>query len=122
MIEFRDHESFEKEISILERRFKNIRMSLRGFHKLCEIHFHPLNPSPRISPGKLHRVIQNDVWTLWKTELSIIKSGLRPNQYPRMWFAVKGATIVFLCIATHIDNYNDKEMGDIALTRVTDIF
>ena len=59
---------------------------------------------------------------MWKIELVIPKSGLRPNQYPRMWFAVKGFNIVFLCIATHIDNYNDKEMNKIALSRVTDIF
>ena len=122
MIEFRNHDNFEKEIAIFEQRFQNVRISLQGFQKLCEIHFHPMKPSPRISPGKLHRIIQNDVWILWKTELPIIKSGLRTNQYPRVWFAVKGATIVFLCMATHIDKYSDKKMNTLAQSRVTDLF
>ncbi|MFA6315096.1 MAG: hypothetical protein WC648_01860 [Candidatus Paceibacterota bacterium] len=122
MIEFRNHDGFEKEVSVFERRFKNVRFSLSGFKKLCEIHFNPLKPSPRIAPGKLHRITQNDVWSLWKTELPIIKSGLRPNQYPRIWFVVQGNTIVFLCMATHIDKYDDEEMNRIAQSRVTDLF
>ena len=122
MIEFRNHDSFETEIILFERRFKNVRMSLDRFHTLCEIHFHPTEPSIRISPGKIHRITQNDSWTLWKTELPIIGSGLRPNQYPRMWFAVKGSTIVFLCMTTHIDNYNDVKMDKLAMSRVTDFF
>ena len=122
MIEFRNHDSFEKEVIIFEKRFQNVRNSLHGFHKLCEIQFHPTKPSPRISPGKLHRITHNDTWTLWKTELPIIKSGLRPNQYPRIWFAVKGAIIIFLCMATHIDNYDDTHMNKLAISRVTDFF
>jgi len=122
MIEFRHHDGFEKEIVDFERKFQNARLSLHGFQKLCEIQFHPVKPSVRISPGKLHRVTQNDVWTLWKTELPIIKSGLRPNQYPRIWFAIKGSTIIFLCMATHIDNYDDESMNILATSRVTDFF
>src|SRR3990167_1198705 len=117
MIEFRNHEGFEKEIAALEkRRFRYIRESLEGFMRLCEIHFHPTKPERRIQPGKLHRVTQNEIWTLWKIELAIMKSGLRQNQYPRIWFVVSGATIAFLCVATHIDNYRDNEMDKIALS------
>ncbi len=50
------------------------------------------------------------------------KAGLRPNQYPRVWFAVKGSIIAFLCIATHIDNYDDETMNRRALERVADMF
>ena len=88
---------------------------------MCESHFHPANPQTRINPGKLHRVTQNNVWTLWKTELPVIKSNLRPNQYPRMWFAQSGAVIAFLCITSHIDNYKDGVMDTLAFSRVTDI-
>ncbi|TSC90744.1 MAG: Uncharacterized protein CEN92_395 [Candidatus Berkelbacteria bacterium Licking1014_96] len=123
MIEFQYHISFEKEIAALEkRRLRNLRESLSGFQKLCEVHFHPISPELRINPGKLHRVTQNDVWVMWKIELAIIKSGLRPNQYPRIWFAVSGSTIAFLCISTHIDNYKDSDMDRLALSRVADIF
>ncbi len=123
MIEFRYHDGFEKEIAALERRrLRHIRESLSGFQKLCEFHFHPTNPQTRIHPGKIHRVTQNDVWTMWKTELPVIKSNLRPNQYPRMWFAIRGNTIIFLCISSHIDNYTDEDMNRLALSRVSDFF
>lgn len=123
MIEFRYHPLFEKEIAVLEkRRLRYLRESLNGFQKLCEVHFHPINPEVRIKPGKLHRVTQNDVWTLWKIELAVIKSGLRPNQYPRIWFVVSGSAISFLCISTHIDNYKDSAMDSLASSRATDTF
>ena len=123
MIEFRYHDGFEKEIAALERRrLPYIRESLSGFQRLCEIHFHPTNPERRINPGKLHRVTQNDVWTMWKIELAVIKSGLRPNQYPRIWFVVSGDKIAFLRISSHIDNYNDGEMDRVAISRAADLF
>jgi len=123
MIEFRYHDGFEKEIAALEkRRLRYIRDSLSGFQRLCEVHFHPTNPEQRIAPGKLHRVTQNDVWTIWKTELAVKDSGLRPNQYPRIWLVVSGAIIAFLCISSHVENYSDDEMDRIALSRTTDLF
>lgn len=123
MIEFRYHPAFEKEIAALKkRRLRYIKESLYGFQKLCEFHFHPTNPEVRIDPGKLHRVTQNDIWTMWKIELVVIKSGLRPNQFPRIWFVVSGATIAFLCIADHVKNYKDSEMDRLALSRATDLF
>jgi hypothetical protein len=123
MIEFRCHNGFEKSVAALEKqRLRHIRKSLEGFEKLCDFHFHPTNPQLRIAPGKLHRITQNDVWTMWKTELPIIKSGLRPNQYPRIWFAQKGATVVFLCISSHTDNYNDEDLNHLALSRAADFF
>lgn len=122
-MEFHYHSVFEKEVAALEkRRLRFIRESLTGFQKLCEVHFHPTNPQSRINPGKLHRVTQNDVWTMWKTELVIIKSGLRPSQYPRVWFAVSGETLYFLCLSDHVDNYNDGDMDRLALSRITDFF
>ena len=123
MITFSRHDGFEREIAALEkRRLRYVRKSLEGFQKLCEFHFHPTSPQPRIAPGKLHRVSQNDIWTMWKTELSVIKSNMRPNQYPRIWFAQSGDRIVFLCISSHIDNYRDKEMSTLAMSRVSDFF
>jgi hypothetical protein len=123
MMKFRYHPSFEKEIAALEkRRLCHLRESLNGFQKLCQFHFHPTNPESRINPGKLHRVTQNDIWTMWKIELAVIKSGLRPNQFPRIWFVVSGSALAFLCISDHIENYKDKEVDTLALTRVTDMF
>ena len=122
MIEFLYHDGLQKEIAALERRFRNIREGLKSFERLCEVQFNPTDPKQIIAPAKLHRVTQNDIWSMWKVELVIPKSNLRPNQYPRMWFAVKGSVIAFLCISTHIDNYKDGAMDNLASVRVTDIF
>ncbi len=122
MIQFLYHDNIQKEIASLEKRFRTIREGFSSFERLCEIQFHPANPRQIVAPAKLHRVIQNDIWTLWKAELVIPNSGLRPNQWPRVWFAVKGAIIVFLCVSSHVDNYNDEEMNSIALSRVADFF
>ena len=118
MIDFISHPKFEKEISALERRFNNTKEGLKSFERLCGVQFNPENPQRIIAPAKLHRIRQNDIWTLWKIELAV--KGLRSNQFPRMWFCVQGAKIGFLCIGTHIDNYND--MDNEALGRLTDIF
>ncbi|MFA5777277.1 MAG: hypothetical protein WC906_02470 [Parcubacteria group bacterium] len=120
MIDFISHPLFEKETAKLKRRFSFLDKALEAFKMLCEFQFHPLNPQQRIAPAKLHRIKQNDLWSIWKIELAV--PGLRPNQFPRVWFAVKGSSIAFLCIATHVDNYNDNQITQISLGRVSDIF
>ena len=122
MIQFLYHDGIQKEIAALEWRFRTIRNGLSSFERLCEVQFNPTNPRQVIAPAKLHRVTQNDIWTLWKIELVIPNSGLRPNQWPRMWFVVKGAIIAFLCISSHVDNYNDEDMNRLALSRASDFF
>ena len=122
MIDFIYHPKFEKEVAALERRFKNIRDGLKSFQMLCEVQFHPINPRVVITPAKLHRIKQSNIQSLWKIELVISKSNLQPNQFPRMWFCAQGTKIGFLCIATHIDNYRDNNINEIALKRLSDIF
>jgi hypothetical protein len=121
MNEFFYHEGIVKEIAALKRRFRNMENGLKYFERLCEVQFCPINPQQVVAPAKLHRIVQTDICTIWKVELIVPDSGLRPNQYPRMWFAVKGSTIAFLCIGSHIDNYDDGEMERIAMQRVVDI-
>lgn len=122
-MEFFYHDSVQKEVTTLEKRFRTIRNGLASFERLCETQFHPTNPKQILAPAKLHRVTQfENVWTLWKIELVIPNSGLRPNQWPRLWFAVKGTMIVFLCVSSHVNNYDDEAMNRLALSRVTDFF
>lgn len=120
MINFISHLSFEKEAAKLKRRFSLLDKALESFKMLCEFQFHPFNPQQIIAPAKLHRVTQNDLWSIWKIELAV--PGLKPNQFPRVWFAVKGSNIAFLCIVSHIDNYSDNQINQIAIGRVSDIF
>jgi hypothetical protein len=74
-----------------------------------------------IAPAKLHRVTDNGIWTLWKVELVIPNSGLRPNQWPRLWFVVKGEVIALLCVASHVDNYDDEDVNRRAISRAQDL-
>lgn len=120
MLNFIEHPSFSKEKLKLNKKVRNLEKGLNSFYRLCEVQFHPLAPKQVISPAKLHRVTQNDRWTIWKVELVV--PGLRPNQFPRVWFAVQGASVAFVCLATHIANYSDNEMNKIAVERVSDIF
>ena len=122
MIEFLYHDGIQKEIAALTRRFRTIREGFASFERLCEVQFNPTSPQQVVAPAKLHRITQNDLWTLWKVELVIPNSGLRPNQWPRMWFVVKGAIIAFLCVSSHIDNYKDSKMDSLALSRISDLF
>ena len=93
-IEFLYNDSLNKEIATLERRFRSIRDAFYKFEKLCKEQFHPINPRQVIGPGKLHRITQNGIYTIWKVELAVF--GLRPSQFPRVWLAVEGSTIAFL--------------------------
>ncbi|MEK7213531.1 MAG: hypothetical protein AAB637_00235 [Patescibacteria group bacterium] len=122
MIEFFYHDNIQKEIAVFEKRFRAIREAIAIFERLCNTQFNPTKPQQIIAPAKLHRVTQNTMWTLWKIELVVPNSSLRPNQYPRMWFAVKGANIAVLCMTTHIDNHSDEKMNKVALSRITDLF
>lgn len=120
MIDFYSHPLCVSEIADLKRRFHHIDEGVESFKKLCEVQFHPTTPRQIIAPGKLHRVTQNDIWALWKIELAI--KGVRSNQSPRIWFAVKGSTIVFLCAKSHPDNYDDNEVNASATDRATEFF
>ena len=122
MMEFFYHDGIEKEIAAYERRFRGIRMGFSHFERLCNVQFDPQFPKQVITSGKLHRIRQEEVWAMWKIELAVPDCGLRPNQYPRVWFAVKGENIAFLCMSSHIDNYDNTEMETLAFSRITDIF
>ena len=122
MLEFLYHDGMQKEIAALERRLRHLKEGFAAFERLCQVQFNPTDPKQVIAPAKLHRITQNELWTMWKVELVVPNAGLRPNQYPRVWFAVKGAIVVFLCMGNHMDNYDDAEMDRLALARVTDIF
>lgn len=123
MLNYYSHSSFKKETAKLKRgRFISIEKAIEDFKRLAEVQFHPLNPRQVITPAKLHRVTQNAVWSIWKIELVIPKSGLKPNQFPRMWFAIKGQEVALLIIVSHTDGYDNNKMDRLAAERVNDIF
>jgi len=109
MLNFVFHPRFEKESASLKQRFPFFDSGLDSFKRICEVQFDPINPRQIIPPAKLHRIKSFNNFSIWKIELAV--KNLRPNQFPRVWFAVQGATVAFLCVATHIDNHDDNSMA-----------
>ena len=120
MFNFIFHSHFEKQAVSLKRRFPHFEAGLESFKMICEIHFDLINPKQVIAPAKPHRVMCFGSVTIWKIELAV--KNVRSNQCPRVWFAIQGATVAFLCVATHIDNYDDNFMNREAETLVGSIF
>jgi hypothetical protein len=122
MLEFLNHPEFDRETADIIRRFRTFNDGFDSFKLICERQFDPVNPQFVIPPGKIHHRKKTELFSIWKIELVLPNSGLRPNQFPRVWFAVQGIKIAFLCVGTHMDNYSDNEMDTVAESRATDIF
>jgi len=120
MLDFIFHPRFVKVAANLKRRFPFFEAGVDSFKRICEKQFDPINPQQVITPAKLHRIKCFENFTIWKVELSV--KNLRSNQSPRVWFAVRGATIVFLCVATHVDNHDDNTMNREAEVIVGSVF
>ena len=113
------HDAFDKDIKELLKKYPSFNEGLVKSKRLFEVQFDPVCPVAVIGPGKLHRVTQNQTWTIWKHE--VIVKGLRPGQWPRVWFAVSGSTITFLLANTHINNYDTNDCDQLALSRYMEI-
>ena len=120
MINFISSPGFEKESAALQRRFSSFEDGLESFKRICLVHFDFVKPQQVIAPGKLHRVKDCDSYTIWKVEMAV--KNLKSNHSPRVWFAIKGSTLVFLCARTHIDNYDNNEVDRIAYSISTNYF
>lgn len=118
---WQEHNSFAKELKRICGKYPQVKDGIAMVKKLLSVQFNPLQPEEVIAPGKIHRVHGNNIWELWKVEVLVPKSGLRPNQWPRMWFSVSGETITFLVIAIHTSNYDNNEMDRLAIKRLSDI-
>jgi hypothetical protein len=114
---FSEHPAFTREMKSLQKRL-DVDTGMARVKKLLAVHFDPENPKPVIDHGKLHRLKATDIWSLWKVEVMVV--GLRPSQWPRVWFLLRGATITFLVGASHAQNYSDNEMERLALDRLLD--
>ena len=78
------------------------------------------NPSLVDEPRGLHRLTANEDYTLWKLGGVMIK-GLRPGQWPRLWFAViedPCPCLVPLELRMHGDGYQDNQVEASALALI----
>lgn len=119
---FLRHDQFSGELKQLVKKYPGTTAGLSAVERLLEKQFDPTSPDEVIAPGKIHRIHQNAIWSLWKVEMAVPGSGLRPSQWPRMWFAVSGDKIVLLTIVSHTQNYDDNTIDKIAIERASDFF
>lgn len=115
------HPDFNSEFAKVCKKYPQISQGVDSIKLLLARQFDPMSPSIVIAPGKIHRVRADATWELWKVEVVVPKSGLRPNQWPRMWFSVSGDTITLLAIATHMQNYDNNTVDALALKRLADV-
>jgi hypothetical protein len=116
-ISFSEHQAFAREIKAIQKKLKT-GVGLESVKKLLAAHFDTEDPKQAIAPGKLHHIKTSDIWSLWKVE--VFATGLKPNQWPRVWFLRSGSAITFLVCASHTQNYDDNEMERLALDRLSD--
>jgi hypothetical protein len=125
-MQFHEHDSYKTEFKAICKKQKQLISAINDgiakVSKLLAIQFDPTNPQPVIPPGKLHRVSGYETWELWKVEVVLTGTTLRPNQWPRMWFAVSGDKMVFLCIVAHMQNYDNNTVDGTATDRASDFF
>lgn len=113
------HDGFDKDIKKLGKKYPSIHTSITQTQRLLSVQFNPTDPKEIIGPGKLHRVTENQTWAIWKYEVAV--KGLRPNQWPRFWFAVSGKTITFLVANSHVNNYDNNECDRLSIDRFSEI-
>ncbi len=118
---WQQHDEFVAELKKICKKYPQVDDGVERIKRLLAAQFDPQSPEAVIAPGKIHRVRADTTWMLWKVEVLVPKSGLRPNQWPRMWFGVSGETITLLAIATHMQNYDNNAIDIQALKRLTDI-
>lgn len=112
-----------QECSRFSSEFKKVCKKQKGLEdgfgkakRLLASYFDPVNPNRAvIAPGKIHHRKDCDGWELWKLEVMVVN--LKPNLWPRVWFAVCGDTITFLAINTHNSGYDDSWVQNEALER-----
>jgi hypothetical protein len=115
------HDGFEKDFKRLSKKWSTLGKGIEAAKKLLATQFDATNPIEVIAPGKIHRITNNQFFAIWKVEIAVPDSGLRPNQWPRMWFAISGDTITQLLLVSHIDNYSDNECDQIAMSRYSEL-
>jgi hypothetical protein len=112
-----EHPAFVRECKPFIKKYPSFksRLEIQG-KKLIE---RQLSESPLITSNLVLRVTRDSYgqWEMMKLKL-YVKELKRPGQWPRIWYAITPTQCIFLTIASHVDNYHDNEMNNIALQRL----
>lgn len=113
-IEFDEHPRFAKDFTKFCRKHQQAKLAYRHLKNLLSLHFHPNSKNnPQFSLKVLHRV-DNIGLNLVVYKVVMNTKGISHGQAPRICFWVRGTLITFLCFGSHINNYKDSELKDLA--------
>lgn len=106
-MKFIESNNFKRELKFLTKKYKdNNIIGFENLKNLLEKQFDSEFPEEVIGPGKIHRIENYENGALWKVEMSV--RGLRPSQWPRVWFYISCNIVYFLDVGAHQDNYDNK--------------
>lgn len=117
-IEFDEHPSFTKDFGKLCKKYQQCTLAYRYLKTLLSLHFRPNNHNnPRFTLKVLHR-LESIGPNILVYKVVMNTKGLSQGQAPRICFWIRGNLITFLCFGSHIDNYKDSELRDLAKQRI----
>ena len=103
------NDTFEKDLKVFCKKQKTFAADLKYSEKLIIEKF--INNEDFTTSGKIHRITtfnSESSAEVWKIEAMC--QGLRPSQWPRIWFLIYNGSIVFLRLNFHANNYDDNAM------------
>jgi hypothetical protein len=116
-----EHNSFTSEFKTLAKKHRTLEADYPMAKKLLEAQFDPAEKSNPIDPGKIHRLSKlGEERYLWKFEVFV--RGLKPGQWPRMWFAVVDDIIMPLVLLSHSQKYDNNATDNLAFKRYQELF
>jgi hypothetical protein len=119
-IAFGRHGGFEKEAKKFASKHPGFDSAMGQLERLLAQQFHPTAPRTLITPKNLHCIRKEAECELWKMSC-VATPGLRRAQMPRIYFYVRLKEIWFLCLGTHIENYDDDQLQRTAFTRMAEL-
>lgn len=119
-IRFDCHPKFSEELDKFCHKHPTTNIDLKHLCNLLSIHFNPEKPTISITPKNLKRVDRVGAnITVYKVNMAV--QGISKGQCPRVYFWLETGTITFLCMDSHIDNYDDAKLKEKAKQRIMEM-
>jgi hypothetical protein len=120
---FEHHPTFLAELESFVHKHGSISSSfqeaINNLEKLLIVHFY--RNSPMFTPKHLGRAQGFRGFTIYWVHLVIPNINLSRTQFPKSYFYKTDGHISFLCLDSHISNYNDARLRKIAEKRLQDM-
>ena len=118
-IQITTHSRFDKEWEKFCNKYIEGKEALERLKRLLKKQFDNSFPNI-IGPKSIKRVPRTGDIDAWKVICTI--EGLKKKQSPRVYFLIHHENIItFLCFGSHIQNYKDGKIREIAIKRAKEI-